>query len=55
MAILKTVEFIIHAKQSKFIIVSESLGINKSIQNHFNPGDIASKIYNKLNKAKAKY
>lgn len=51
MAILKAVEIIIQEEHSKFIILSDSLSTIKNIQNQFNPGDIATKIQNKLNKA----
>lgn len=51
MAILKAIEIIIQEEHTKFIILSDSLSTIKSIQNQFNPGDIATKIQNKLNVA----
>jgi len=47
----KVIEIIIQEDHSKFIILNDSLSSIKSIQNQFNPGDIAAKIQNNLNKA----
>lgn len=49
MAILMAIETISQEELIKFIILSDSLNILKSIQNQFNPRDIATKIQKKLN------
>lgn len=50
-AILMAIEAILQEAHSKFIILSDSLSTIRSLQNFFNPGDIASKILNNLNLA----
>jgi len=48
-AILMAIETILQEAHSKFIILSDSLSMIRSLQNLFNPGYIASKILNNLN------
>ncbi|KAL4122214.1 hypothetical protein QTP88_014586 [Uroleucon formosanum] len=48
LAILMAIETILQEAHSNFIILSDSLSTIRSLQNLFNPGDIASKILNNL-------
>ncbi|XP_060864378.1 uncharacterized protein LOC132940688 [Metopolophium dirhodum] len=48
LAILMAIETILQEAHSNFIILSDSLSTIRSLQNPFNPGDIASKILNNL-------
>jgi len=53
-AILLAIKFIIKNENEKYVILSDSLSSLISINNKFNPSDIAIQIQNRLEKAKRK-